>query len=64
VVDPDAVLVLTPYGVPVLLAADALLTGLFFWRRRKAGSTRWALVVACTLAGLGELAGALVAIPA
>jgi hypothetical protein len=48
---------LTPYGVPVPLAAGALLTGLAFRRRRKAGSTRLALVVACTLAGLGELAG-------
>jgi hypothetical protein len=51
-------LVLTPYGVPVpLAAAGALMAGLLLRRRRTAGSTRLALVVACTLAGLGGVAG-------
>lgn len=50
-------LILSPYGVPVPLAAGALLAGLALRRRRKAGSIRLALMVECTLAGLGELAG-------
>jgi hypothetical protein len=53
----SGMLVLTPYGVPIPLAAGALFAGLAFRRRRGAGSTRLALVVACTLAGLGEVAG-------
>jgi hypothetical protein len=49
-------LVLTPYGVPVPLASGALLIGLAL-RRRKIGWPTLALVLACTLASLGEVVG-------
>ena len=49
-------LTLTPYGVPVPLAAGALLVGLTL-RRRKVAWPPLALVLACTLASLGAVAG-------
>ena len=50
-------LVLTPYGVPVPLAAGALLVGLVLRRRRTAGWPTLALVVAGTLASPGGIIG-------
>jgi len=50
-------LTLTPYGVPVPLAAGALLVGLTLRRKRKVAWPPLALVLACTLASLGEIAG-------
>jgi hypothetical protein len=49
-------LALTPYGVPVPLAAGGLLIGLAL-RRRKGGWPTLALVLAGTLASLGEIVG-------
>ena len=49
-------LTLTPYGVPVPLAAGGLLIGLAL-RRRKGGWPTLALVLAGTLASLGEAVG-------
>jgi hypothetical protein len=49
-------LALTPYGVPVPLAAGGLLIGLAL-RRRKGGWPTLALVLAGTLASLGEAVG-------
>jgi hypothetical protein len=53
----DGSLVLTPYGVPVPLAAGALLLGLALRRRRTIGWPTLALVVAGTLASLGGVTG-------
>jgi len=50
-------LTLTRYGVPVPLAAGALLVGLALRRRRKAGWPTLALVLAGTLASLVEVIG-------
>jgi hypothetical protein len=50
-------LALTPFGVPAPLAAGALLVGLALRRRRKVGWPTLALVLAGTLASLGEVIG-------
>jgi hypothetical protein len=50
-------LILTPYGVPVPLAAGALVVGLALRRRRTVGWPTFALLLAGTMASLGEVIG-------